>query len=125
MIWLSVLFLISAGITKGYLDYYADSGVKNNEWRNKYDFEKNKNHWWYFGLYEPKYSEKFPFSTTMLVSLTDKWHKAQLIMLRFMYLAIAVGLTQNLFMIILLSFVVFPIVVGIPFEIIYRKNKKK
>lgn len=125
MIWLSIFFLILAGIAKGYLDAIADKGIKADEWKNKYDFDKTVNHWWYFGLYKPKYSEKFPFSTTILVSLTDKWHRAQLFMLRFMYLAVAVAFTQSLFMIILLSFVVFPIVVGIPFEIIYTKNKKK
>ena len=107
------------------MDAIVDSGVKTDEWRNKYDFNKNKNHWWYFGLYKPKYSERFPFSTTILVSLTDKWHRAQLIMLRFMYLAVAVAFTQKIFLILLLSFVIFPIVVGIPFEIIYTKNKKK
>jgi hypothetical protein len=125
MVWLSIFFLVLAGIAKGYLDAIADKGVKTDEWRNKYDFTRNKNHWWYFGLYKPRYSEKFPFSSTLLVALTDKWHRAQLIMLRFMYLAVAVALTQNLFGIILLSFVVFPIVVGMPFEIIYTKNKKK
>ncbi len=125
MVWLSIFFLVLAGIAKGYLDAIADKGVKTDEWRNKYDFTRNKTHWWYFGLYKPRYSEKFPFSSTVLVALTDKWHRAQLIMLRFMYLAVAVALTQNLFLILLLSFVVFPIVVGIPFEIIYTKNKKK
>jgi len=125
MVWLSIFFLVLAGIAKGYLDAIADKGVKTDEWRNKYDFTRNKNHWWYFGLYKPRYSEKFPFSSTLLVALTDKWHRAQLIMLRFMYLAVAVALTQNLFGIILLSFAVFPIVVGMPFEIIYTKNKKK
>jgi hypothetical protein len=134
MVWLSIFFLILAGVAKGYLDYYADSGIKDKEWVNKW---KNVNegwgkeylkkyHWWYFGLYSPsQHLERFPFSSTILVALTDKWHRAQLIMLRFMYLALAVALSQNLFGIILLSFVVFPIVVGIPFEIIYTKNKKK
>lgn len=125
MIWLNILFLVLAGIAKGYLDAIADKGVKTDEWRNKYDFTRNKNHWWYLGLYKPRYSEKFPFSSTLLVALTDKWHRAQLFMLRFMYLAIAVALTQKVFLVFFLSFVVFPIVVGIPFEIIYTKNKKK
>ena len=134
MIWLSIFFLILAGVAKGYLDYYADSGIKDKEWVNKW---KNVNegwgkeylkkyHWWYFGLYSPsQHLERFPFSSTILVALTDKWHRAQLIMLRFMYLAVAVAFNQSLFMIIILGFVVFPIVVGIPFEIIYTKNKKK
>lgn len=134
MILAIFIFLFLAGLFKGKLDAAADTGVKSKEWVNKWknvsegwskEYLK-KYHWWYFGLYSPsQHLERFPFSSTILVSLTDKWHRAQLIMLRFVYLAVAVALTQNLFFIILLSFVVFPIVVGIPFEIIYTKNKKK
>jgi hypothetical protein len=60
-----------------------------------------------------------------LVFLTDKWHLAQLIMLRFMYLAIAINCTENIYVMLALSFLVFPIILGIPFEIIYTKNKNK
>lgn len=124
MIWLSILFLGLAGVFKGKLDAISDSGVKTKEWRNKYDFTKRKNHWWYFGLYKPVYSEKFPFSSTLLVSLTDRWHRTQLFMLRFIYLAIAVLIAKTFLGVVLLTFIVFPIVLGVPFQITYSIKRR-
>jgi hypothetical protein len=37
--------------------------------------------WYYFGLYKPRYKEKFPYSTTWLVWTTDAWHLAKALML--------------------------------------------
>jgi hypothetical protein len=132
--YLTIIFLIFAGLCKGKLDAIADNGTKDKEWANKW---KNINegwdkkylkryHWWYFGLYTPsQHLEKFPFSSTILVFLTDTWHLYQFLMLRYFYLAISVLLTQNILLILFFSFILFPIVVGIPFEIVYTKNKKK
>lgn len=134
MIGLTMIFLALAGIAKGFLDYYADSGIKGQEWVSKWKNtnerwskrDLKKHHWWYLGLYTPKFhKEKFPFSSTILVAFTDKWHLAQLMMLRFFYLAIAINVTGNLLSIILYSFIIFPIILGIPFEITYTKNKNK
>jgi hypothetical protein len=124
MIWLSILFLALAGVCKGFLDAISDCGTKSSEWRNKYDFKRKRNHWWYFGLYKPVYSEKFPFSTTLLVSFTDKWHRAQFFMLRFIYLAIAVLMAKTFFLVILLAFVIFPVVMGLPFQITYSIKRR-
>ena len=121
---LSFIFISLAGVFKGMMDAISDNGVKKSEWKNKYDFSKVKNHWWYFGLYTPKYSEKFPFSTTALVFLTDKWHLMQMIMLRFIYIAISVLITKSLLYDILLSFIIFPIILGIPFQITYNIKRK-
>lgn len=30
--------------------------------------------WWYFGLYKPSREERFPYSSTILVWVTDGWH---------------------------------------------------
>lgn len=125
MIWLSLFFLALAGVSKGFLDSIADSGVKNEEWRNKYDFTKKKNHWWYLGLYKPKYSEKFPFSTTVLVFLTDKWHRAQFFMLRFFYLSIAVFTSHTIMGILMMGFIVLPIILNFPFELTYSFLRRK
>ncbi|NDC95280.1 hypothetical protein EB077_08245, partial [bacterium] len=76
-------------------------------------------HWWYFGLYEPKFPEKFPFSSTLLVFITDKWHMSQFIMLRSFYAAIAMPLTSKFWLIMLNVFVIFPIISGISFEAYY------
>lgn len=125
MIWLSLTFLALAGICKGFLDAIADNGSKTEQWRNKYDFTKNKNHWWYLGLYKPKYSEKFPFSSTLFVFLTDKWHRAQFFMLRFIYLSIAVLAAHSLLNILLLAFVLLPIILSFPFEVTHSILKNK
>lgn len=126
MIWLSLTFLALAGVCKGFLDAIADKGIKSEQWRNKYDFTRKRNHWWYFGLYKPAYSEKFPFSSTTLVFLTDKWHRAQFFMLRFIYLSIAVLASHTFMGILLMSFIVLPIILSFPFEITYTflKNKR-
>ena len=34
-------------------------------------------HWYYFGLYYPEYKERFPFSSTVFVFVTDGWHLMQ------------------------------------------------
>ncbi len=129
----SFIFLIFAGIAKGFLDFYADSGIKEKEWKQKYkvtpkgDLVKTEEvkHWWYLGLYKPKYAEKFPFSTTALVSFTDRWHLSQLIMLRFVYLAISINICPHWWGTLLMSFVLFPAVVGVFFDYTYQKLKRR
>jgi hypothetical protein len=44
--------------------------------------------WYYFGLYKPRYKEKFPYSTTFLVWATDAWHLAKALMIGCIGLAI-------------------------------------
>lgn len=44
-------------------------------WQNKYDMEAdNTKPWYYFGLYTPKYKERFPYSATIFVGFLDAWH---------------------------------------------------
>lgn len=59
-------------------------------WRNKYDkdLSKSKECWYYFGLYKPLFKERFPFSTTFLVFLTDGWHLLKALVLTCWVLAI-------------------------------------
>lgn len=114
-----------AGYSKGKMDAIADEGIKSLDWRNKYDISKTYfNHWWYFGLYKPKYSEKFPFSSTALVFLTDRWHRWQFYMLRCFYLTIALPISANIITLLLLSFIIMPIIVGLFFEGSYNHARK-
>jgi hypothetical protein len=121
------VFVALAGHFKGRLDAIADEEVKDLEWDKKYDFTKSgeTKHWWYFGLYSPKFPEKFPFSTTVLVFLTDKWHRTQFYMLRSFYLALAIAISANLLTTIVFAFIVFPIIVGMVFEPSYQRYRKK
>lgn len=122
--------LVLAGLFKGRLDATADTGKKTDSWKNKYELDnsgtplptESKNHWWYYGLYKPNYAERFPLSSTALVFLTDDWHKYQFIMYRFLYMAISFGMGKGIFIVLLLSFVVFPIIMGISFEFSYTKT---
>ena len=129
-----ILLLIIAGLAKAWSDALSDEEIKENDWHNKYDFTKSGEfkHWWYFGLYKPKYPEKFPFSSTILVFITDRWHLSQFIMLRSFYTAIATSLTDNFWLIMFSIFIIFPITLGIAFEAgynqiraYYQSSKKK
>lgn len=121
-----ILTLIIAGIAKAWTDSLVDEDVKKLDWQNKYDLTKPNtyNHWWYLGFYQPKYVEKFPFSSTALVFLTDRWHMSQFIMLRCFYLAISISMTDNIFCILILVFIAFPIILGIAFESFYNRFRK-
>lgn len=125
IILLFVLFIL-AGFFKGRMDAIADEGLKQADWPRKYNLTKKyKKHWWYLGLHNPKYPERFPFSSTSLVFLTDRWHLNQFFMLRCFYMTVAVIISANVFTFLLLSFVVLPIVVGVSFEIFYNSYREK
>ncbi len=93
---LSLIFTFLAGIAKAFMDIGAKDGFKK-PWLNKshsyiYKYKQpltipSKSPWYYLGLYKPDYIEKFPYSSTLFVSLTDEWHFAQLLFLTFICLA--------------------------------------
>ena len=120
-------FLMLAAFFKGRLDAVADEDIKDAEWVNKYDFTKpgKTKHWWYFGLYKPKFPERFPFSTTALVFLTDRWHFNQFMVLKCFQGAIAFLIAGNIFTWFLLTFVIFPFINGFVFELTYEDYRKK
>jgi len=126
---ITLLFL--AGMAKGSSDAIADEGIKSSEWKRKYDFTKQPGReWWYLKLYKPEFPEKFPFSTTLLVFLTDRWHLSQFIMLRCFYTIIAINLFSNIWAILFVVLIAFPMITGFGFEAMYQqfrnclKNKK-
>jgi len=112
---------------------------KNDTWDNKYRIDRignvtantnnNYYHWYYLGLYEPKYVERFPFSSTILVSMTDDGHMFQF----FMYRAIDLALTAPLFYLwgwwSLIALAAIPSIRGLVFEanynVIKKRNRKK
>lgn len=126
LIAISICILL-AGHFKGRLDAIADEGVKTADWKKKYaaPLIYSKNHWWYVGLYKPIYDERFPFSTTVLVFLTDSWHRNQFFMLRCLYSAIAIGITRDALIFSVLILIAFPIGVGGVFQISYLKKRLK
>ena len=127
MNWIIVGLLILAGVTKAFLDTSSINGFNGKWW--------NKGTGWKFKWKKGRVGdERFPFSSTALVFLTDFWHLSQFIMLRFLYLAIALPLYDEseryaILWLFLNVFVVFPVALGFPFQIVYsklnRKNGKK
>ena len=121
------VFMSLAGHFKGRLDALVDEEIKDLEWDKKYDLTKSgeTKHWWYFGLYTPKFPEKFPFSTTALVFLTDKWHRTQFYMLKSFYFALSIAISNDIFTILIFTFIIFPVLVGMCFESSYQKYREK
>jgi len=122
-----ILLVILAGYFRGKMDALVDEGIKNKDWVNKYNFNSSslRKHWWYFGLHKPKYNERFPFSSTSLVFLTDKWHLNQFFMLRCYYLAASLLLSKSIILIISTAFILFPVISGVVFETTYQIVRKK
>ena len=73
------ILAILAGVSKSVSDRIAlgqwlhtpwiGQGSSGNKWGNG-----AYSGWYYFGLYQPIRAEKFPYSSTMLVWVTDGWH---------------------------------------------------
>lgn len=76
-----------AGYWNGCMDWIKFNSLDSESWKNKWyvvrDYSKKdkpliflpyRKRWYYFGLHTPKYKERFPFSSTILVFLTDQWH---------------------------------------------------
>ncbi len=59
---------------------------------------------WYHKTFEVKYKEKFPFSATALVFLTDGMHLTQFIMIKLFCAAVAFAVSET-WWVILLTFV--------------------
>jgi hypothetical protein len=121
------LLLGLAGHFKGRMDGIADEGIKNLDWHEKYDFTKpgETKHWWYLGLYTPRFPERFPFSSTILVFLTDRWHRNQFFMLRCFYFAIGLLITTEIIPLLIITMIAMPIVVGVFFEVSYGRTRDK
>ncbi len=124
--------LIAFGICKGVSDGLAHQTAIADRWfsyswENKYvsnlfsSFEIN--HWWYLGLYRPKFNERFPFSSTILSFVTDAWHFFNFIRYRIVYSYVSLILGFNIWWSLAIVFIFAPILVGVVFELIYKKVK--
>jgi len=61
----------------------------NESWNNKWVAGIPKKRWYYFGI-NPSFKEKFPYSSTILVFLTDGEHLFQFLKRWFILLGIAI-----------------------------------
>jgi hypothetical protein len=91
-----LMYIAIAGLVYMLSNELEDRSIKNRwekwtgylntatSWKNKYDLNKEgnlkpyKKKWYHFGIH-PAYEERFPFSTTLFVFLTDGEHLFQFI----------------------------------------------
>lgn len=97
-----------------------------NKWKlspeGKLQFYRRKD-WYYFGVY-PEYEEKFIYSSTLFVCFTDDWHRHQFIFLRCLYMSAAIQIS-GVAMSFLWGFLIFPVLYGIGFNLIFERLRKK
>lgn len=109
-----------------------DNSFWNPGWSWKRKWKKapggkilQKNHkslWYYLWMYKPRYKERFPYSSTALVWMTDGWHLAQTLYLTSWQIIVAmeVNITNWFFDLILVK-----LIHNIVFETFYTKWKTK
>ena len=124
-IFFILLFFTLAGISEAVMDtlqfHYNTSIFKNfknhlfwdpyHSWRNKYRDG------------DPKNGEKFLFSKTLLVGLTDAWHLFKLLRNLFLFIGVfsiflfsGIGILKSLILTVLMRFIF-----GVSFTIAYKK----
>ena len=109
---ITIILVILAGIFKGFMDkirqwwasrwanlpethWFYKWGKPEISWINKWEEDKYgaiipcvKAPWYYLWVYRPDFKERFPFSSTILVSTTDAWHFFNLLQVITLMLAI-------------------------------------
>lgn len=89
----------------------------------KYPLTVPTKHWYYFKIY-PRYEERFPYSSTIFVWLTDAWHLFKAIMLMCLMLAVVFYTPiVNTFVDFIMLYCVFTFTFTIFFDYILRIKK--
>lgn len=131
MIYFAFFSLLISLYYKGRLDKSGADGFtgklskwnRSNSWDNKYAFPLAPfRGWWYFGLIKPRYAERFPFSTTALVFLTDYWHFMQFLYLNLLFMGYAVFISQSQGVSPVLTFLCIKVGYAIMFNLGYEKK---
>ncbi len=123
------LMLAVAFSFKGLMDVSGRDGFVNNwfnkskSWQNKYakGLKPNYKHWYYLGLITTKYKEKFIFSSTALVFITDGWHLFQFFFLNAITLAFMLGLGHSIEEKIIVGMIV-ELIYAIHFNLTYNNG---
>lgn len=137
-----IFLLILAGISNSIMDtikfrfyesklkfiskewFLPDSWKLKWKWKNNQRILNNKKLWYYLWLYKPQYKEAFPYSTTILVFLTNAWHFFQFIMLSSFQAAISITISMvycfNWWQFIVIFFII-KIIYNSTFELFWKK----
>ena len=141
-----IILMIMAAISNAVMDRSALNQLwgkwwnKGDSWEFKWKLSNiasmkgelkpnNKRLWYYLWLYKPDYIEKFPYSSTMFVWVTDAWHLFQFIMLSCFQLAISLNINfiyfdVNQFYNEVLEFLALKIIFSLVFLLFYNKILK-
>jgi hypothetical protein len=94
LLTMQALWIALLGFAYFFFNELEDESIKNNwerwewflntgqAWKNKWKLDEegrlttDQGHWWHFGL-SPLFEERFPYSSTLLVFLTDGEHLFQ------------------------------------------------
>lgn len=131
-------FVFFAAIFNSLMDLSSENLFKKDwwnkdSWKNKWKLDSNGNpmpamtYWWYFGLYKPEFQERFPYSSTALVFLTDGWHLFQFLFHTSWQSAVATGtylFEKNVWSCVVV-FISVKLIFSISFELIYSNLKKR
>ena len=118
-IGITIGLMVLAWLAKAVMDASSEDRF-GNKWMNKSESWPNKYDFRFFGIKIPK-----RISTTFLVFLTDGWHFFQEIFIRLIYTAVAINLPLDTIDKVLFVAFYFPIILGIPFEIVHSHFKFK
>ena len=119
--WIIIIVEFIAGFGYYLFNEFEDRSIKsqwdtnvnflntNKSWKNKWKLDyKNRvipykytpNQWYYFRVY-PRYEERFVYSSTILVGITDGEHLFQL--LKNLFILLGIGIINPIFMLIFLT----------------------
>ena len=79
-----------------------------------------------FGILKPTYKERFPLSSTILVSYTDFWHLSQGIFLKLVLIGFYIyePICNQIMYNVVIEFVALYVIMLIPFEITHYLIKR-
>ena len=128
----SLMDLSSEGNLNTKDEYY----IKSKSWKHKWKLDSTNepivatktDNKCYLGIKRPQYVERFPFSSTILVSFTDFWHLIQHLFLSTLVIGGILYEPLEIDNYILMIFVNYVIVLSsllIPFELLYAFLKKR
>lgn len=93
-----ILIIIIAAAAKAVMDKSAINQLsspwwnKSESWKNKWAIGlplQEKKLWYYLWVFTPKYKERFVYSSTVFVFLTDGWHLSQFFFLHGVFIPLA------------------------------------
>lgn len=105
-------------------------GCNAGEWKNKWKLDSDgklipySQKWYHFKIFQPKYVEKFPFSSTLLVAFTDNWHRWKSLFLICLFAAMVVLTYDFSWQYAAINFLILRTVFGLTFTLFFDKILK-